>query len=169
MPYTDLLRVTVLLTGAEATALAAITAIAANRDGDSTTITVAAAWWLIAIVVGFYLGRPGRARDGTRDALAKARTATSLPSETPARIAFARLWPIALTAVAAGTLGIFFPGVAAIGAGYALLVSLAWHSREPAVLAIEQRDGVKFYVVPNSAFRPIQLVRAPGLRSVPRQ
>jgi hypothetical protein len=33
------------------------------------------------------------------------------------------------------------------------------------VLAIEQRDGVKFYVVPNSAFRPIQLVRAPGLRS----
>jgi hypothetical protein len=165
MPYSDLLRVTVLLTGAEATALAAITAVATNRDGDATTLTVAAAWWLIALVIGFWLGRPSRAAEGLRDALAEARTATSLPPETPSRIAFARLWPVALTAVAAGVLGVFFPGVAAIGAGYALLVSLAWHSREAAVLAIEQRDGVKFYVVPNSALRPIQLVRTPGLRS----
>ena len=62
-------------------------------------------------------------------------------------------------------LGVFFPGVAVVGAGYALLVSLAWHSREAAVLAIEQRDGVKFYVVPNSALQPIRLVRSPGLRS----
>lgn len=165
MPYTDLLRVTVLLTGAEATALAAITAIAVNRDNDATTLIVAAAWWLIALAIGFYLGRPSRAADSLRDALAKARTATSLPPDTPTRIALTRLWPIAVTAIAAGALGIFFPGVAAIGAGYALLVSLAWHSRETAVLAIEQRDGVKFYVVPNSAVRPIQLVRTPGLRS----
>jgi hypothetical protein len=164
MHFSDLLRVTVLLTGAEATALAAITAIATSRD-DDTTIVVAAVWWLVALVVGLYLGRPSRAADSLRDALAAARTATSLPPESPARISFARLWPIGLTAIAAGTLGVFFPGVAAIGAGYALLVSLAWHSREEAVLAIEQRDGVKFYVVPNSALRPIQLVRAPGLRS----
>ncbi len=33
------------------------------------------------------------------------------------------------------------------------------------MLAIEQRDGVKFYVVPTSALRPIELVRTPGLRS----
>ena len=59
-----------------------------------------------------------------------------------------RLWPIAFTALIAGALGVFFPGVAAVGAGYALLVSLAWHTREAAVLGIEQRDGVKFYVVP---------------------
>jgi hypothetical protein len=89
-----------------------------------------------------------------------------LPSETPTRIALARLWPVALTAILAGALGAFFPGVAAIGAGYALLVSLAWHTREAAVLAIEHRDGVKFYVVPNSALRPIQLVRTPGLRTL---
>lgn len=165
MPYTDLLRVTVLLTGAEATALATITAIAANRDSDTTTLIVAAAWWLLALAIGFYLGRPPRAADALRDTLARAKTATSLPVETPARISFGRLWPIAVTAIAAGTLGVFFPGVAAIGAGYALLVSLAWHSREAAVLAIEQRDGVKFYVVPNSAARPIQLVRTPGLRT----
>jgi hypothetical protein len=163
--YSDLLRITVLLTGAEATALAAITAVTVNRDDDTTTLLVAAAWWLAALAIGLYLGRPSRAADDLRDALARARTATSLPPETPARIAFARLWPIALTAVAAGVLGVFFPGVAAVGAGYALLVSIAWHTREAAVLAIEQRDGVKFYVVPNSALRPIQLVRSPGLRS----
>jgi hypothetical protein len=169
MPYSDLLRVTVLLTGGEATALAAITAIAANRDSDTTTLVVAAAWWIVALAVGLYLGRPSRAGDALRDGLARARTATSLPSETPNRIALARLWPIGATAIAAGVLGVLFPGVAAIGAGYALLVSLAWHSREAAVLAIEQRDGVKFYVVPNSAFRPIQLVRTRGLRSTPRK
>ena len=33
------------------------------------------------------------------------------------------------------------------------------------MLAIEQRDGVRFYVVPNSALKPIELVRTPGLRS----
>ena len=64
--------------------------------------------------------------DDMRDPLSRARTATSLPSETPARIAIGRLWPIALTAIVAGGLGLFFPGVAVIGAGYALIVSLAW-------------------------------------------
>jgi hypothetical protein len=165
VPYTDLLRVTVFVTGAEATALAAIAAIGASREGDSTVILVAAAWWLVALAIGFYLSRPSRAADDVRDALTRARTATSLPAETPTRIAVARLWPIALTAVVAGGLGLVFPGVAVIGAGYALLVSLAWHTREAAVLGIEQRDGVKFYVVPNSALRPVELVRAPGLRS----
>ncbi len=70
-----------------------------------------------------------------------------------------------VTALLAGGLGLFFPGVAVIGAGYALIVSLAWHTREAAVLGIEHRDGVKFYVVPTSALRPVELVRTPGLRS----
>jgi hypothetical protein len=165
MPYTDLLRVSVFITAAEATALGAIAAVAANREGDATIMLVAAAWWLVSLAIGIYLGRPARAAGDIRDALARARTATSLPDQTPARIAFVRLWPIAFTAIAAGVIGIFFPGVAVIGAGYALIVSLAWHTREAAVLGIESRDGVKFYVVPSSALRPIELVRTPGLRS----
>jgi hypothetical protein len=165
MPYTDLLRLTVFITAAEATALGAIAVLAAGRDEDTTAILVAAVWWLASVAIGVYLGRPSRAADGVRDALAQARTATSLPPETPARIATGRLWPIGLTTLIAGVLGIFFPGVAVIGAGYALLVALAWRTREAAVLGIEQRDGVKFYVVPNSALRPIELVRTPGLRS----
>jgi hypothetical protein len=165
MPYTDLLRLTVLLSGGEATALGAVAAIAAGRENDATTILVAAAWWLVALAVGLYLGTPERAADGVRDALARAPTATSLPRESPTRIALARLWPIGFTALAAGVLGIFFPGVAAVGAGYALLVALAWRTREAAVLGVEQRDGVKFYVAPGSALRPIELVRTPGLRT----
>lgn len=165
MPYTDLLRLTVFLTAAEATALGAISAIAAGRDNDSTTLLVAAVWWMASLIIGIYLGRPSRAADGVREALAQARTATSLPQEESGRIAIGRLWPIGVTALLAGVLGIFFPGVAVIGAGYALLVALAWHNREAAVLGIEHRDGVKFYVVPTSALRPIKLVRTPGLRS----
>jgi hypothetical protein len=165
MPYTDLLRITVFLTGAEATALGAIAALAAGRDDDATAVLFAAVWWLVAFVLGMYLGRPSRAADGVRDALVHARTATALPEESPARIAAARLWPIGLTALAAGILGVIYPGVAAVGAGYALLVALAMRTREAAVLGIEQRDGVKFYVVPSSALRPIELVRTPGLRS----
>lgn len=165
MPYTDLLRLTVFLTGAEATALGAIAALSASQNEDTTTLLVAAVWWVAAVAIGLQLGRPARAADGVRDALARARTATSLPPESPGRIATGRLWPIAVTAVAAGVLGVFFPGVAAIGAGYALLVALALRTREAAVLGIEQRDGVKFYVVPSSALSPIELVRTPGLRS----
>jgi hypothetical protein len=165
VPYTDLLRVTVFLTGAEATVLGAVTAIGANREGDTTTVLIAAVWWLISLGIGIYLGRPERAADDVRDPLARARTATSLPQESPSRIAAGRLWPIVLTAIVAGGLGLFFPGVAVIGAGYALIVSLAWHTREAAVLGIEHRDGVKFYVVPNSALKPVELVRTPGLRS----
>jgi hypothetical protein len=158
------LRITVFVTGAEATALGAITALAANRDADTRTLLVAGVWWAISLAIGFYLGRPARAADDMRDALARARTATSLPPESPARIAAGRLWPVAVTAIA-GVLGVIFPGVAAIAAGYALIVSLAGHTREAAVLAIEQRDGVKFYVVPTSAWQPVELMRTPGLRS----
>jgi hypothetical protein len=165
MPYTDLLRATVFLTGAEATVLGAISAISVGREPSSTTVVVALAWWLISFILGFWLGRPERAREDMRDPLARAKMATSLPSRSPARIAVQRLWPVALTAILAGGLGLFFPGVAIIGTGYALIVSLAWHTREAAVQAIEERDGHRFFVVPGSAFKPIQLVRTPGLRS----
>jgi hypothetical protein len=165
VPYTELLRLTVIVAAAEATALAAISAISVGGEPSPTTVIVAIAWWAIAIIIGFWLGRPERARDDVRAPLARARTATSLPVESPGRITLQRLWPIAVTAIIAGGLGLFFPGVAIIGTGYALIVSLSWHTREAAVTAIEVRDGVRFYVVPNSALKPIELVRTPGLRS----
>lgn len=163
MLYTDLLRLTVLLAAGEATALGAITVLAAGGGNDTTTLLVAAGWWLAAVAIGLYLGRAEGAAAGVRGALAGARTATSLPADPAGRIALGRLWPIAATAVAAGILGVFFPGVAAIGAGYALLAALAGRRREAAVRAVEERDGVQFFVEPGSVLRPVELVRTPGL------
>jgi hypothetical protein len=67
-------------------------------------------------------------------------------------------------ALVAGGLGLVYPGVAAVGTGFALAAALAWRGRESAVAAIEERDGVRFYVEPGSALQPVKLVRTPGLR-----
>jgi len=165
MAFCDLLRMTVLLAGGAATALAAVTAFSAAASGDTLTLYVAAGWWLIALIGGLILGRPARAADEMRPILADARTATALPSlENPTRAALARLWPLAAFAVVAGGLGFVFSGVAAIGTGFALGAALALRSREGAVAAIEERDGVRFYVEPGSALEPVRLLRTPGLR-----
>lgn len=163
MLFCDLLRVTVLLIAGVATALATISVAAADTDTDAFTLTLAFGWWVVAAVIGVVLGRSARASEAMRKTLAGARTATSLPSETPARIATGRLWPVGIFAVAAGGAGLVWPQVAAIGAGYAILIALAWRRREAAVAAIEERDGVRFYVEPTSAFEPVKLIRTPGL------
>jgi hypothetical protein len=163
MLFCDLLRVTVLLVAGVGTALAAISVIVADRDADATALTIAFGWWVIAAMVGVALGRSARAAEAMRNTLAGARTATSLPSQSPGRIAFLRLWPVGAFALAAGALGWAWPQVAAIGAGYAMLIALAWRRREAAVAAIEERDGVRFYVEPSSALEPVKLIRTPGL------
>ena len=163
MLFCDLLRVTVLLIAGVATALAAVSVAAADPDTDSTLLTIAFGWWVVAALVGVALGRSVRAAEAMRATLAGARTATSLPSESPGRIAFMRLWPVGAFALAAGGLGVAWPQIAAIGAGYAILIALGWRRREAAVAAIEERDGVRFYVEPSSALEPVKLVRTPGL------
>jgi hypothetical protein len=163
--FCDLLRMTVLLAAGAATVLAAVTVIAVSGGTDTLTIFVAAGWWTVALIGGLVLGRPGRAAEAMSQVLAQARLATALPEiGNPTRAALARLWPIGAFAVIAGALGFIFPGVAAIGAGFALAAALTWRSREGAVAAIEERDGVRFYVEPGSALQPVRLIRSPGLR-----
>jgi len=53
------------------------------------------------------------------------------------------------------------PGIAT---GFAIIAALAWRRQEAAVTAIEERDGVAFYVEPTPPLKPIKLVRAPGFR-----
>ena len=163
MLFGDLLRITVLLVAGVATALGTVSVVIANRDADSLALAVAGAWWLIAAAIGVYLGREGRTGSAIGRVLAGARTATSLPPESPGWIAFLRLWPIGAFALAAGGLGWVWPQVAAIGAGYAIAIALAWRGRERAVAAVEERDGVRFYVEPSSALEPVRLIRTPGL------
>ncbi len=164
MPYVDLLRMTVLLAAGAATALALVTAVSVDRADDTVTLFVAAGWWTAALAIGFYLGRPARAAEAIGPVLASARTTPALPAERMGRVALARLWPLGAFALVAGGLGFIFPGVPAIGTGFALLGAMLLRAREAAVTAIEDRDGVRFYVEPGSALEPVRLVRSPGLR-----
>lgn len=163
MQFTDLLRGTVFLIAVEATGLAAISAITVNGTGEDSLAALTLGWWVIAIAGGLWLGRPSRTRQALSEPLAKARTATQLPAESPARIALARLWPIGVFAIVAGAAGPLFPQIPAIATGFALGVAIAWRNREAAVTAVEERDGVCFYVEHGSAFDPIKLIRTPGL------
>jgi hypothetical protein len=163
MLFTDLLRLTVLLVAAEATVLGAVAVVAANATDDTLTLIVGGAWWLVAFVIGLVTGRAERAGESMAPVLAGARTSTSLPPESANRVALGRLWPLGVFALLAGGLAVIWPQVAAIGAGYALLVALSWRNREAVVTGIEDRDGVRFYVEPSSAFEPVRLVRTPGL------
>jgi hypothetical protein len=166
MPFSELLRATVFLTAGGATVLAMVAVFGAQREQDETVLLVGAVWWIAATWIGLSLGGAERSAEAMRGTLAAARTVhpggpgVSLPS--PGRIAFKRLWPILATVLIAGGAGLFFPEVAVIGSGFALLVALAWRNRESAVLAIELRDGVRFLVEPGSAFKPVKLVRSPG-------
>ncbi|HYH60580.1 MAG TPA: hypothetical protein VD766_01820, partial [Solirubrobacterales bacterium] len=164
MLFSDLLRITVLLVAGVATALGAISVLLAQQEDPSTfAIAMLGAWWVIAIAMGLAMGTSARAAEALSPALRSARTQTALPAESEGRIAFTRLWPIAAFAMVCVVAGIFYPQIAAIGAGYAILTALAWRRREAAVQAIEDRDGVRFYVEQSPAHRPVKLVRTPGL------
>jgi hypothetical protein len=164
--YTDFLKSTVLLAAAEGTALAAVTiAVAASQD-DTTTIVFAVSWWVIAAVLGAWLGRRNETTRAIGRLLAAARTSNTLPEIRPGAVLLNRLWLLALSAALAAGLAWLFPQFSAVVAGGAFLVALAWRKQEPAVTAIEERDGVRYYVVPSSPFGAIELTRTPGLRRV---
>jgi hypothetical protein len=164
MLYSELLRITVLLVAGVATALGAISVLLAGQEDPSTlALAVLGGWWLIALVAGLVLGSDVRAAEALAPVLRTARTQTSLPSESDTRIVLSRLWPIGAFALVCSIAGVIYPQVAAIGAGYAMLTALAWRRRESAVQAIEDRDGVRFYVEDSPAYRPVRLVRTPGL------
>ena len=163
MLFVDLLRLTVLLIAGAASVLGILTVVSANQDASYAIVYFSGGWWVIAAVAGILLGTPGRAVQTMSRALAGARLATSLPTESAGRIAFRRLWPIGAFAIVAGGLAWIWPQVTGVGAGFAILNALAWRGRERAVTAIEERDGVRFYVEPSSAFSPLKLIKTPGL------
>jgi hypothetical protein len=164
MLFSELLRITVLLVAGVATALGAVSVLLADQE-DPSTLALAAlgGWWLLAAVAGLVYGSSERSAEALTPVLRGARTQTSLPAETEGRIAFMRLWPIGAFALVCVIAGVVYPQIAAIGAGYAILIALGWRRREASVQAIEDRDGVRFYVEPSPAHRPVKLVRTPGL------
>jgi hypothetical protein len=158
--FGDLLRTTVLLSAGAATLLAVVAVIGVGQDAQPALIAFCAVWWVLAVLIGTALG--GRAETAIQRLLAGARTQTMLPDINPSRTLINRLWPLLISTIGAGVLGIWVPQVAAIAAGFAIVWSLAWRRQERAVLAVEERDGVRFYVDRLSPLSPMRLVRTPG-------
>ena len=166
MRFTDFLKATVLISAGAATALAAIT-VARVSDGSQTTLVfVSAGWWVVAAGYGIWVGRGGQPSMSITRLLAAARTSPALPEVSPGRVLLNRLWPLLVVTIAAAGLALLFPQVPAIGAGFAILGALALRKQEKAVTAIEDRDGVRFYVERTSPLKPIELVRSPGLTAI---
>ena len=164
MRYQDFLRTAVLLFGASATVLAAVAVAGAHGKDESTLIYGAFGLWAIAALYGGWVGRRPTVARGIARMLASARSSPLLPELHPGTVLINRLWGLALFTVVAGGLAFVAPQVPAIGAAFPLIVGLHWRRQGAAVAAIEERDGVRFYVEQNSPFQPTRLVRTPGFR-----
>jgi hypothetical protein len=166
MRFTDFLRTSVLLFAGAATALAAVAIAGAASKDDTTLLYVAVSWWGIGAVAGLWIGRRVETSEGIGRLLANARHSTTLPELEPGRTVANRLWPLLIVIAAAAAIAFVIPQVPAIGAGYAVLVSLAWRKQARAVAAIEDRDGIRFYVERSAPLKPTQLVRTPWMRRI---
>jgi hypothetical protein len=165
MRFVDFLRAAVLLCAGSATALAAVTVVASgsSETGD-VLVLVIAGWWLIAGLLGAWWGRASQTNPPIARLLASAKSTSSLPEQRPGALLVNRLWPLLLSTILALGLGLIAPQIPGIATGFAIIGALAWRRQEAAVSAIEERDGVAFYVEPTSPLKPIKLVRAPGFR-----
>jgi hypothetical protein len=160
--FGDFLKATVLLSAGCATLLATVTVLGISREGDRVLIYVTAGWWLLATAIGVGLGRRAETSPPIARLLAGARAETSLPEQQPGTTIVNRLWPLLVSTIGAAALAFVEPQVASVAAGFTIIWALAWRRQERAVLAIEERDGVRFYVDRTSPFSPIQLIRTPG-------
>lgn len=165
MRFAELLRTTVMLCAAAATLLAVVTVAGANENGNALLVPIVAGWWLIAAVAGVRIGRRDKTSRQIAVLLATARTQAMLPEINPGRIVLNRLWPIIVCTVGAGAVAFAYPQVPAIATGFAIIWALAWRRQSAAVVAIEERDGARFYVEHTSPLQPIKLVRTPGFRT----
>ncbi len=165
MRFTDFLKATVMTSAAAATLLAAITAAAAGSHDDPLLVPFSAGWWVLAAAVGTLLGRRAETSPPIARLLAAARSTKALPELHPTRILLNRLWPLLLCTVLASGLALVLPQIAAIATGFAIIWALSWRRQDGAVAAIEERDGVRYYVERTSPVKPIQLLRTPGFKA----
>jgi hypothetical protein len=163
--FVDFLRTTVLLSAGAATALAAVTVLAAAAGTDPLLVPVAVGWWLVASVIGLRMGRGAATTPPIAKLLSSAQTSSTLPEQHPSAILVNRLWPLLVFTLLSGGLAFLAPQIPAIAAGFAIIWALAWRRQDAAVLAIEERDGAGFYVKRTSPMRPMSLMRTPGFKS----
>jgi hypothetical protein len=160
--FGDFLKATVLLNAGAATLLATLTVIGLAREGDRTLAIFCAVWWAGAVLIGIWFGRRAEASPPIARLLTNARTQTTLPELRPGVTLLNRLWSLLFMTLASAIASVFVPQVAAVAAGFNIILALTLRRQESAVSAIEERDGARFYVDRTSPFHPIRLVRTPG-------
>jgi hypothetical protein len=164
MSFADFIKTTVLLCAGAATALGAVTILSAAAEHDPGAATIPYIWWGVAAAIGYYLGGRGSALAGIARLMASARAVTNMPEPRPGLIMLARLWPLLITTLIASVLGIIAPQIPGIATGFAIMSALAWRNQYAAVLGVEGRDGVRFWVDNAPFWRSIRLTRTPGFK-----
>lgn len=164
MRFIEFLKTTVLLFSGAATTLALCSLIAIYGEENRTLLFVSVGIWVLAIVIGLWLGRGDNTTAGIARMLRDAKATTTVPVQEPGAILINRLWPLAAFTVVAGGLAFLFPPVPVIGTGYALAISIAWRRQSSAVQAIEERDGIQFHVERGPLLGATQLIRTAGLK-----
>jgi hypothetical protein len=164
--FVDFLKTTVLLSAGAATALAAVTVLAAGAQSEEHLLPFAAGWWVFAGLIGLRLGRRAETNPPIARLLASAKASTTLPEHHPSATLINRLWALLLFTLVAGGLAFLAPQVPGIASGFAIIWALAWRRQDAAVAAIEERDGATFYVQRTSPVRPMTLVRTPGFKAL---
>ena len=171
MRFVDFLKTTVMLSAGAATALAAVTVLAVAGSDMSASdqerlLAVAVGWWILAALIGLRLGRRAETSPPIARLLAGAKSSTALPEHHPSAILLNRLWPLLAFTLIAGGLAFLAPQIPGIAVGFAIIWALAWRRQHAAVAAIEERDGVGFYVIRTSPLQPIALQRTPGFKAL---
>jgi hypothetical protein len=164
--FVDFLKTFVLLCAAAATALAVVTIAGASSKGDTTAALVAVGWWAVAAIIGVVLGRRPVASPAIARLLADSRASRTLPELRPGSVLLNRLWSLLVFTLVSGAIAFVIPQVPGIAAGFAIIWALAWRRQESAVTAIEDRDGMHFYVRHTSPLKAMALERVPGMRAV---
>jgi hypothetical protein len=163
--FVDFLKTTVLACAGAATVLAVLAIRSVALDGDAALLVFALSWWALAALIGAWMGRARDTLPAIARLLAGARSTSTLPGhDKPALVLLNRLWPLFALLIASAALGWVFPQVPAIAAGFLAIWALYWRRQESAVTAIEERDGVAFFIEHTAPWKPIQLVRTPGFR-----
>lgn len=165
MRFAELLRATVMLSAGAASALALVAVLAAgNLQLGGPFLIFVAVWWTGAALIGGWLGRHTEATPPIARLLSTARSSHSLPEIQPGYLMLNRLWPLVAMTILGIGLAFLAPQVPAIAAGFAVIWALAWRRQHQAVIAIEQRDGVEFFVERTPPGRQMRLLRVPGMK-----
>ncbi len=162
----DFLKAAVLLCAGAATALAAVTIAQAGIDDEPIPALVSIGWWVATGLIGLRVGRRNTVSPAIGRLLANARPVSALPQQRPGLILINRMWALLIYVLVSAGLGVLAPQIPGIATGLPLVLALSLMRQDQAVAAIEERDGVRFFVKRTSPLKAIALERTPGFMAL---